>query len=231
MILASTDNFIPSKMTSSKLKKAVCKSRTCTTKQRNPKALQTGLHFTAYTEQYTNRSGKLIYIINDVLGASLESQNMKPFLEVYKGQGQHTFGIATLSSSVSFVTKLEDKVKILSKQFKSVVMIEDTSTQSTLDMPCLSDMPPIVISTHFVEQCWGAFSHIKRLVLTRSLQGYWRNVHPVSLQFWLTYSEDYLRLVRANIFPVFKKVKPDDSVNYGPISNLHHIKVAEAHCP
>ena len=80
------------------------------------------------------RKSHLLYV-SDVIGASLDSGNAKPFWRYIKSKGQQMFGVAALSSHSGLASKAEDKAEILSAQFKSVFTTEDTSTQPSINMP------------------------------------------------------------------------------------------------
>ena len=155
-------------------------------------------------------------------------------LEIYKGQ--HTCGITALSEPADLATKLEDKVEILSKQFQSIFTTENTSQQPTLDMPYMSDKPPIVISAHGIEQLLRSIQSHKAFgpdtIRARLLKECATNIAPISANIFrrsLKTGDVSADWRDANISPVFKKGKPDDLPP--DISDLHCNQATGAHCP
>ncbi|KAJ8025928.1 Exosome complex component CSL4 [Holothuria leucospilota] len=162
VILKAMDQFIPSKLSSSRwklpwitstIKKSICKKKRLyrKAKYRNSSEAWNAFRKLRHHTDRTIRIAKRNYI-HDIIGESLQSNNTKPFWNFIKSKRQEVFGVHSLKTpDGSKVCSAKDKANALNNQFCAVFTKEDMKNFPDMPESVFPEMPKICIDQKGVE--------------------------------------------------------------------------------
>ena len=129
--------------------------------------------------------------VSDFIGASLETNNSKPFWNYVKASNLTSFGITSLTKKTGEVVFTpEEKARILNEQFQSVFTEENADRMPDLRTTTTLTLPPLVVSNAGVRRL---------LVRTGFKPAYWISVLRESHQ---RYAGCFKLLLTLDIYPM-----------------------------
>ena len=157
--------------------------------------------------------------VSCTIGASLETNNSKPFWNHVKALNLTSFGITSLTKKTGEVVFApEEEASILKEQFQSVFTEENADRMPDLRTTTTPTLPPLVVSNTGVVYCRASTLY---KVQARVLKQCANSISPALCRlFQVSIDTEYLphdwRL--ANITPIYKKSDRSDPSNYRPFS-------------
>ena len=85
--------------------------------------------------------------VKDVIGASVHSENTKPFWNFIKTKRQEVFGISSSNVAGHTISSAKDKAEPLNEQFCSIFTQEDPTNIPDIGHGSVTDVPSLIITT------------------------------------------------------------------------------------
>lgn len=163
--------------------------------------------------------------LRDVIGASLKSENTKPFWNFVKSKKQNVSGISPLHINDRIISSAKEKAETLNHQFSSVFTREDQSTIPNLGPSHIPDIPDLVLTIDGIEKLLRGLQPHKSPgpdgITARVLKVCAPSIAPILRKLFQksistgALPSDWLN---ANISPIYKKNDRTDPANYRPVS-------------
>jgi hypothetical protein len=160
-----------------------------------------------------------------VIGASLHSENTKPFWNFVKTKRQEVFGISVLEAAGRTISSAREKAEALNEQYCSVFTKEDLSNVPDIGDGSAPDLPSITITTPGVEKLLRDLKVNKASgpdnIPARVLKECSTAIAPILQKIFQksinsgTLPTDWLS---ANVSPIYKKGDRSCPANYRPVS-------------
>ena len=163
--------------------------------------------------------------IRDVIGASLKSDNTRPFWNFIKSKRTEVSGVSPPNVANNIISSAKEKAEALNHQFCSVFTKENQTDIPDLGSSKVPDIGNLTITTEGVEKLLFALNPHKASgpdgITARVLKSCSASIAPILQEvFQRSVSTGDLPndWLNANISPIYKKSDRSNPANYRPVS-------------